>query len=243
MDSELEVGDLVLCTVDRIVRTVVFVRISLFGEEKEGSIIFSEVAPGRIRNIRDYIVPKKRIVCKVLRISGDKIDLSLRRVNQKERKEVLDEYKQEKKYESILKSILKEKTKDIIEKISKQEKISDFLQNSKKNPKKLEQICGKSDAERILKILKKEKKKKATIKREIRLNSTNPDGLKLIKEILKKAEKEGSEIKYISAGRYSIKTEEEEIKKANKKIMEIIKDIEKSAKEKDMNFSVIEKKK
>jgi translation initiation factor 2 alpha subunit (eIF-2alpha) len=56
---ELEVGDVVLCTVDRTAGTVVFVKIDGYGE---GSIITSEIAPGRIRNLREYVVPKKKIV-------------------------------------------------------------------------------------------------------------------------------------------------------------------------------------
>ena len=109
---ELEEGDIILCTVDRIVGTVVFVKIE---DKEEGSIIISEIAPGRIRNLRDYVVPKKRIVCKVLRKTGDRIDLSLRRVTQKERKEVMDRSKQEQSYKNILKSVLGEKCKEKIE--------------------------------------------------------------------------------------------------------------------------------
>ena len=67
--EKLEVGDFAMCTVDRIVGTIVFVKIDGRGE---GSIILSEIAPGRIRNLRNYVVPKKRIVCKVLRTSGDR---------------------------------------------------------------------------------------------------------------------------------------------------------------------------
>ena len=104
---ELEVGDVVLCTVDRIAGTVVFVKIDRNGE---GNITTSEIAPGRIRNLRDYVVPKKKIVCKILRISPNgNINLSLRRVTQKEKKEILEQYKQEKSYKSVLKSILGEK--------------------------------------------------------------------------------------------------------------------------------------
>src|SRR3989304_1847417 len=99
----LDTGDIILCTVDHIVGTTVFVHIEGNGE---ASIVFSEIAPGRIRNIRDYVVPKKKIVCKVLRVSGDRIDLSLRRVTQKEQKELKERYKQEKSYESILKGVL-----------------------------------------------------------------------------------------------------------------------------------------
>ena len=86
--ENFEEGDLVLCTVDRIVGTVVFVKIKSKDKEIEGSIVLSEIAPGRIRNLRDYVVPKKKIVCKILRIKGENIELSLRRVSQKERKEV-----------------------------------------------------------------------------------------------------------------------------------------------------------
>jgi len=60
----LEVGDVVMCTVEKIAGTVVFVKID---ENGEGSIVLSEIAPGRIRNLRDYVIPKKRIICKCIR--------------------------------------------------------------------------------------------------------------------------------------------------------------------------------
>ena len=96
----LEQGDLVLCTVERVEKTTVFVKIEGAGDR---SIVTSEIAPGRIRNLRDYVVPKKRIVCKILRISdGGNIELSLRRVSLKEKKEVMDRYSHERAYISIL---------------------------------------------------------------------------------------------------------------------------------------------
>ena len=56
----------------------------------------------------------------MLRVSGEKIDLSLRRVTQKEKKEILEQAKQEKSYKAIFKTILgKEETPKIIEKIEK----------------------------------------------------------------------------------------------------------------------------
>src|SRR3990172_10268814 len=105
----LEVGDIVLCTVESIVGTNVFVRLE---NGEEGCIVFSEVAPGRIRNIREYVVPQKKIVCKVLRLSHDRIDLSLRRVTLKEQRELKENFKLEKSYESILRGILKEKSNE-----------------------------------------------------------------------------------------------------------------------------------
>jgi len=170
--TNLEVGDIVMCTVDRIIGTIVFVRIDGDGE---GSIIMSEIAPGRIRNLRDYVVPKKKIICKVLRISGDRIDLSLRRVTQKEQKEIREQYKQEKSYKSILKTILGEKADKIIKEILNQEKIYEFLEEAKENSKKLEKIVGKEDSKKILEILNAQKQKKAIVKKEIFLTTTKPN--------------------------------------------------------------------
>ncbi|MGD9276064.1 MAG: hypothetical protein PVJ67_02735 [Candidatus Pacearchaeota archaeon] len=235
--ENLEPGDVVLCTVDRIVGTIVFVNIDDTG--LEGSIVLSEIAPGRIRNLRSYVVPKKKIVCKILRIKDKQIQLSLRRVTQKEEKEVKVEYKQEKSSESILKGILKEKAKEIIKKIKQKNSVYEFLQNSKVDSKELENLVSKSDAKKILEIINKQKKKKAEIKKQIKLTSKKPDGIKLIKNILGKLK--NAKIKYISAGKYSIKVTDENPKKADNKLKEILQNIEKQAKENQMEFSVKEK--
>src|SRR3989338_8426687 len=115
--EELKEGDVVLCTVEKIVGTTVFVNIEGNGQ---GSIIVSEIAPGRIRNLRDYVVPHKKIVCKILKVGENYVNLSLRRVTLKEKKEVLDRYEREKSSLSILKSILKEKANDIAGKIKEE---------------------------------------------------------------------------------------------------------------------------
>lgn len=235
----LEVGDIVLCTVDRIVGTVVFVKIE--GEKTEGNIILSEIAPGRIRNLRDYVVPKKKIVCKVLRISGDTINLSLRRVTQKEKKDILEQFNQEKSYESILRSILGEKSEELIKKIKEKENLYDFFEEIKKDSKNLERFAGKENSKKILEIIKTQKTKKYTVKKEINLTIDKENGLEIIKKVL--GEVKEAEVKYISAGRYSIKTEDEEMKKADNKLKEIIKEIEKKAKENKMEFSIREKQK
>ena len=234
--EKLDVGDLVLCTVDRIIGTVVFVKIDGNGE---GSILISEIAPGRIRNLRDYVVPKKRIVCKVLRISGDRIDLSLRRVTQKEKKEVLEQDKQEKSYISILKKILGEQAEKIIEKINKQEKIYDFIEKSRDDSTELENIIGKNESKKLLEIIKAQKHKNIFVKKEFLLSTIKPDGISLIKETLIKIK--GIEIKYLSAGRYSMKIEGKDPKTADNQLKEALSEIEKSAKKHGLEFSIKEK--
>ncbi len=74
---ELTEGSLVLCTVKKIEKTNIFLDIDGYGE---GSMVLSEVAAGRIRNLREYVFPNKKIVCKILNIDKGHIELSLRRV-------------------------------------------------------------------------------------------------------------------------------------------------------------------
>ena len=236
MENKLESGDIVMCTVEKIVGTMVFVKIQ---GNRNGSIIISEIAPGRIRNIRDYVVPKKIIICKVLRVSGDRVELSLRRVTPKEQKEIKKNYKQEKSYTSILKTILGENAEKIISEITKKESICDFLEEAKINPSFLEQLAGKENAKKIISILNSQKHKKIEIKKEFNLTTKKPEGIILIKEILGKIK--GLEIKYISAGRYSIKSEDTDPKKADNLLSETLKEIEKNSKKQGLDFSIREK--
>ena len=230
----LEIGDIILCTVDRIVGTIVFIKIEK--ENREGSIVLSEIAPGRIRNLRKYVVPKKKIVCKVLRISEDRIDLSLRRVSQKEQKEVMDQYNQEKSYINILKSVLGEKSKEIIKKIQEKENIYDFIEEIKQKPERLEKLVGKENSKKILNIVNIQKTKKAILKKEINLTTTDPKGLELVKNIFKEIKE--AEVIYISAGKYLIKVESSNIKETDTKLKEILREIEEKAKKSHMEFSI-----
>src|SRR3989338_3106883 len=95
--------ELVLCTVTNVQFHSVFVTLDEYNS-RTGMIHISEVAPGRIRNIRDFVIEGKKVVCKVLRINQEKghIDLSLRRVNESQKQLKLNEIKQEQFAENIL---------------------------------------------------------------------------------------------------------------------------------------------
>jgi len=236
---ELEVGDVVLCTVEKIEKTNVFVKIAGAGKELDGNLVINEIAPGRIRNLRDYVIPKKKIVCKILRIENGRIDLSLRRVSQKETKEVMEEYKKEKSYISVLKSVLGESAEKIIEEIRKEERLFDFLEEVKEDSKQLEKIVGKSSSDKILEIIKTQKQKSVEIKKEVTLKTTEPDGLELIRKILGSIK--DAEVKYASGGKYSLKTESQNPKEADKKLEIVIENIKAQTKGKNFEVSIKEK--
>src|SRR3989344_8305338 len=166
---EFEEGDIILCTVERISGTTVFVKIE-DSKGREGTIITSEIAPGRIRNIRDYVVPGKKIACKVLRIDDrNNIYLSLRRVTSKERNEIAEKFEKEKEYQSIIKAVVKEKSVIIIEDIKRIMPLYDFIEGCKEDNKKLEKYFSSQEAQQICKILNERKNKQVEVKKEFLL--------------------------------------------------------------------------
>ena len=69
-----------------------------------GIIHISEISPGRIRNIRDFVKEGKKIICKVLRIYRERghLDLSLRRVTESQKRQKKTQIKQEMLAERII---------------------------------------------------------------------------------------------------------------------------------------------
>src|SRR3989344_7792251 len=100
-----EQHDLVPCTVPNAQGHTVFAKIEEYNVT--GMIHISEVAPGRIRNIREFVKEGKVIVCKVLRINTERghIDLSLRRVTEMQKRTKTDSIKNEQRAEKIVEQL------------------------------------------------------------------------------------------------------------------------------------------
>jgi len=237
MEKKIEEGDLVLCTVKRIVGTTVFVNIE--ENEKEATIITSEIAPGRIRNLRDYVVPGKKIICKILNIDKTgNVHLSLRRVTEKEKKQVQEIHQKERNALSILKTVNMQEAEKTAEKIKKKFYLYDFLQNAKQNPKILEQYFPKPEAEKILKILRERKEKQIEIKKQFSLSTSKSNGITIIKKILSPYK---DKIIYLAAGKFTVKIKADDYKKANQELQKILKQIEQDAEKQNLEFQMKEK--
>lgn len=98
-----EVGDLVLCSVQNVKNFGAFVTLDEF-QEREGFIHVRDVATGWVKYIRDHVREGQKIVCRVLGVDTDKghIDLSLKQVNDHQRREKIQEWKNEKKADKLL---------------------------------------------------------------------------------------------------------------------------------------------
>jgi translation initiation factor 2 subunit 1 len=91
-------GELVVGTVDEIADFGVFVDLLEY-DDKRGLVHISEVASGWIKNVRDHVREGQTVVAKTLDIdeSSQQIDLSIKDVNEHQRKEKIQEWKNEQK--------------------------------------------------------------------------------------------------------------------------------------------------
>ncbi|MBU2633775.1 MAG: translation initiation factor IF-2 subunit alpha [Nanoarchaeota archaeon] len=210
-----ETNEIVLCTVTKILFHSVFVTLDEY--QKEGMIHISEISPGRIRNLRDFVKEGKKIVCKILRINQEKghIDLSLRRVSTSQKRNKIQEIKQEEKSENILKitakdlkidleTIYKEAGSKILEKYPS---LTECFQEIVNSNFKLSTLNIKSTiADKIEKYVKEKiKPPKVNITGTLNLQSHSPEGINIIKKTLKHVLSfKNTEVLYLGAPKYKL---------------------------------------
>ncbi len=231
-----EEDELVLCTVTKILGHAVFVNLDEY--EKGGLVHISEIAAGRIRNIREYVEVNKKIVCKVLRVDTEKghIDLSLRRVSEMEKKKKLEDIKQEQKAEKVIEIIAKElgkKAQEIYDAVTNKvfesypfvhlffkdaasgnANVADFISDSK-----LAKVLQEHVQERF-------KAAKVEIKGIFTLQSFAPNGVEVIKDALIAARKKITKkadvsVLYAGGGKYKAKIEAESYKEAEQALKQL----------------------
>ena len=243
-------GEILICKVNKIQYHSVFVNIEEY-KGKSGMIHISEISPGRIRNIRDYVKEGKIIVCKVLKVHKERgyIDLSLRRVNEGQRREKINLMKQEQKAEKIIEFVannLNIDKKKLYEQVWNQinkdyEYIHDYFEDivlgnagfDIKLDKKVKEELRKAIFERI-------RPPEIELKAQITINSYEPDGVAIIKDFFIKLDKECHDIKasYLGGGNYGISIKDEDYKSAESRLKLVKELAEKHFKKTDSYFSL-----
>lgn len=223
-----EESELVLCTVTSVQYHSVFVDIDEYG--KGGMIHISEVSPGRIRNIRDFVKEGKKIVCKVLRVNMEKgyIDLSLRRVNESEKRRKIDDIKREQNAEKIVEIAAKKigiKTEQLYTgisgKISGYSSLHDFFEKAAKEGDVLESLDIDKTHIKVLDETIKQRIKpiEVEIVGNLRITTYAPNGIDIIRDSLKKAEEAAKgriSINYMGSGVYRFMVKAPDYKEAEK---------------------------
>jgi translation initiation factor 2 subunit 1 len=89
-----EEGELVVGTITKVQGFGAFVTLDEY-PNKEGFIHISEIATGWVKRIRNFVREKQKVVCKVVHVDAAKkhIDLSLKKVNDHQRREKIQDWK------------------------------------------------------------------------------------------------------------------------------------------------------
>ncbi len=234
--------ELVLCTITAVNPHSVFCTLDEYGG-RTGMIHISEIAPGRIRNIREYVQEGKKVVCRVLQINKEKghIDISLRRVNTVQKTQKLNQIKQEQLAEKVIEYAAKQQGESpslLYSKLSEKlmtghETLFEAFEKVSKGELSLEKYIDKKLAEALTTAIKTRiKPPEVKIAGDLKLSTYSPNGLQEIKNTLEVITKEGIKVRYMGAGTYHIETTAEEFKEAEKKLKTAIEKAMQEAKKK-----------
>lgn len=109
-----DIGDFVVCTVKDVVDFGAYTTLEEY-DGKEGFIHISEIKAGWVKYVRDYVREGQKIVCKVLKVDTGRrhIDLSLKDVNEHQKRAKIQDWKNEQKAIKWLEFVAEEaKVKD-----------------------------------------------------------------------------------------------------------------------------------
>jgi translation initiation factor 2 subunit 1 len=205
-----EPGELVMTTVSRITRYGVYVMLDEY--EKEGFLHISEISSSWVKNIRDYVHENAKTILKVLRVDPERqhIDLSLRRVTRRERREKALQWKQTKKAESLMRSTsqkLEMPLEEIYEKAwaPLEEAFGEAYEGLEQSAREGVEVLLKAglpkELAKTLADVAKDKIKISMVKTKgiLNMRCPKPDGVNRIKEALLKAQRakvpQGAEIR------------------------------------------------
>lgn len=223
-----QTGELVVCTVQTLKDFVAFVSLDEY-EGREGLIPISEVATGWIKYIRDHIREGQKVVCKVLYVDRGRghIDLSLKDVNEHQRREKIREWKNNSKalkWIGFAAEAAGEQPEPITAVLIREfgdlyTAFEDFSLNGDSHMKNLGFSKKVRDA-LVVTARDNVKIPRVTVTGTIIMQSNKPDGVNIIRRALRSAEPktDGAEIEltYLGAPNYRIKVTATDYKLAEK---------------------------
>ncbi len=242
-----EENELVLAVVKKIMPYGAFCVLPEYGD-REAFMHVSEVAPRWIKNIHEFLSEGQRHVVKVHRLDRTKgqIDVSLKRVNEEEKKLKLEAVQTSKKATKMLEIAIasskptitfQEAEKEILEHYGD---IYDlFQETSEKGMDALEKVkFSKAMKEKMVELAQKNIKKPVfEVSGIAKFISYSPEGIEDIKEMLKTEQKTGLTVNYLGAPNYKFSITADSYKEAEKLLTKITERLTKKAQDLDCEFS------
>ncbi len=239
-----EEGELVIGTVTSIRNFGAFVTLDEYAK-REAFIHLSEVAAGWVKYIRDHVREGQKIVARVLRIDPAKgqIDLSLKRINDHQRREKVQAWKNEQRALRLAGQVAEGLGKTADEAvelfgpglIERYGSLFAAFEVASADPKRFQKENEKAAwVTAFLKVARDSiVPPQVTVLGTLEIHDPQPDGVEHVKSALLAAEKvdpEAVEVQYVGAPRYRVRVQagqykqaEETLKKATEAALRSIK--------------------
>jgi translation initiation factor 2 subunit 1 len=224
-----EDGELVVCTVKSVKNFGAFVTLDEY-DEKEGFVHVRDVTTGWVKYIRDFIREGQKIVCKVLGVDSSKghIDLSLKSVNEHQKREKIQQWKNEKKAEKLMEIVAERMAVTVDDAyLSFGNKVLETYETLygafEAVAASVEEFMSEFSTGKWMDIFVEVAKENVTlpyvqIEGILELRSSAPNGVDLIKNAMKKGEKAAKDanvvIQYVGAPRYRVVITADDYKEA-----------------------------
>jgi translation initiation factor 2 subunit 1 len=253
-DNYPDKGELVLAKVERVMGYGAFVRLEEY-DNKQGMVSIKEFSRKWVKNPRDYLKEGQKAVLKVLGANSERghIDLSLKAVNDNERRNKLKEFKLEIRIEKLMERLAErmKTSKEELYKLFGDKLVDDygslyaaFADVANGNEDLKEYITDSALRSEVVKAVDESiKPPLVSIKGFVELSSDSSDGIEIIRESLLAGEKtfegiDGS-IGYVAPPNYRIDITTEDYKSAEKAMKDCYDAIEKHAASKgaEVHFS------
>ncbi len=234
----LKEGKIYLCTVKKLLQHGVIVSIS--DTNIDGFIHISELSKRWVKDIKDVAKEGDKLVCKLIKADEQSPELSIKRVTDNERKQVLKEWSIEGRITKLLSGFypkdLNSVKKTIIDKYGSLYGMYELLAEGKENS--LEPLKLKKEAADALLDFVEKTKKKITIKTELEVMSLDGYGVDKIKEFLTAPyiNKKEYSIKYIKAPHYMLLVNAGDTKKTLTQNRKLIDAMQKKSDELGLEF-------
>jgi translation initiation factor 2 subunit 1 len=236
-------GDFVVVTMTDVDKNSAYAKLEEY-EDVEGLIHISEVSRSWVQDIRKELDEGEKTVAQVVDTEGDNVTLSLKRVNEKNKRDTMQRWKKEQKAEKFIENLtdkLGKDKKEVYEDIGfpmQREFGSSFhgFEISVAEEEKLEDIFDEDTVEAIQEVAEENiNLKQEKLEGTLQLSFPQGDGLERIKDALDDVQ-EGVEIKYISAPEYSIEAWGPTQEVAKTRIDDAIRNVREKVEDLDGNF-------
>ena len=223
-----EEGDLVVATVNSIRNFGAVVALDEFGK-REAFIHLSEVAPGWVKYTRDHIREGQKVVARVLRVDTAKgqVDLSLKRINDHQRREKIQAWKNEQRAVRLLEQVAKalkisgEESNDLfaVGLVTRYGSLYEAFEVASADPKRFQKENEKSDwAAAFLKVARDNiPPPHVAIEGTLEIVDHAADGVDHVRAALAAAESvdpTAVTVQYVGAPRYRIRVDASQFKQA-----------------------------